>query len=189
MSGIRIGVVGNSKVSIGRYTYGIENLSIHQWNEGATLQIGAFCSIARNISIFLGGNHRIDWITTYPFGHIFQEELGGQGIVGHPTSNGDIIIGNDVWIGSGVTIMSGVTIGDGAVLAANSHIVKDVKPYEIVGGNPAKSLKFRFEQEIIDKLLQLRWWELELETIKEITHDLSTPPTSKLLDKLLATYR
>src|SRR5579871_3351215 len=122
----KIGTVGNSKVIIGRYTYGFENLSVREWSEGATLKIGSFCSLAPSITILLGGNHRKDWITTFPFGQIYQDELGGTDIDGRPLTNGDVVIGDDVWIGYGVTIMSGVTIGSGAVLAANSHVVKDV---------------------------------------------------------------
>ena len=177
-----------SPISIGRFTYGFENISIRQWNEGAALNIGAFCSISSNTTIFLGGNHRTDWITTFPFGHIFQSELGGENIKGHPTTNGDVKIGDDVWIGAGVTIMSGLTIGSGAVLSANAHVIKDVLPYEIVGGNPAKTLKKRFEDETIDLLLELKWWNLPLEVIKEITQDLCSQPTKELLVMLIDKY-
>ena len=142
-------ILGNSLVKIGAFTYGFENISIKQWNEGAALTIGKFCSIGPNITIFLGGNHRTDWITTFPFGHIFTEQLGGHSIEGHPITNGEVLIGNDVWIGYGATIMSGIKIGDGAVISANATVVKDVKPYEIVGGNPAKLIKKRFTDEVI----------------------------------------
>jgi virginiamycin A acetyltransferase len=76
---------------------------------------------------------------------------------GHPGTKGNVIIGNDVWIGSNVTIMSGVTIGDGAVIANNSHVVKNVEPYTLVGGNPAKLIKYRFSKEQIEKLLKIKW--------------------------------
>lgn len=74
-------------------------MRIEQFGEGAKLKIGSFCSIAEGVVVFLGGNHRADWITTFPFGHIFQEDLGGEEIVGHPMTKGDVMIGNDVWIG------------------------------------------------------------------------------------------
>lgn len=74
----RTGYIGNSQISIGRFTYGFNNIAIHQWGEGAALKIGSFCSIATNINVFLGGNHRTDWITTFPFGHIFQDEIGRE---------------------------------------------------------------------------------------------------------------
>lgn len=143
---------------VGKYTYGTNNIKIKQWWEGAKLHIGSFCSIADNITIFLGGNHRADWITTYPFGHINQKVFNSFNGIGHPKTNGDVIIGNDVWIANGVTIMSGVKIGDGAIIAANSHVVKDVDPYSIVGGNPAKIIKYRFTKEQIKNLLEIKWW-------------------------------
>jgi len=186
---VRTSFVGNSKISIGRYTYGDENLSIKQWKEGASLTIGAFCSLATNITVFLGGNHRVEWISTYPFGHIYQNELGGSGIIGHPSTKGDVIIGNDVWIGAGVTIMSGVRIGDGAVLAANACVVKNVAPYQIVGGNPARLIRQRFSDDIIMYLLKLKWWELPLEDIRNITHLLSSKPDASSLESLVTTYR
>lgn len=186
---IKTGVIGKSHISVGRFTYGFENLMIRQWNEGAALKIGAFCSFANNINIFLGGNHRTDWITTFPFGHIFQEELGGSEILGHPSTKGDVVIGNDLWIGSGATIMSGIHIGDGAVVSANACVVKDVPPYHIVGGNPSKSLKQRFEDDIVEILLRLKWWDLPLEDIKLINKLLSSKPDKAILIELISTYR
>lgn len=108
--------------------------------------------------------------------------------MGHPSTNGDVVIGNDVWIGSGVTIMSGITIGDGAVLAANACVVKDVAPYHIVGGNPAKSIKQRFEDDVVEILLRLRWWELPLENIKNISKILSSKPDKAMLFELISIY-
>ena len=186
---IKTGVIGKSHFSVGRFTYGFENLTVRQWNEGAALKIGAFCSLANSINIFLGGNHRTDWITTFPFGHIYQDKLGGSDILGHPSTKGDVVIGNDVWIGFGVTIMSGIHIGDGAVVAANACVVSDVAPYHIVGGNPAKSIKRRFEDDIVEILLQLKWWDLPLENIKNITKILSSKPNKSILLELISTYR
>ena len=184
----KYGTIGKSAITVGRYTYGFELLSVRQWGEGASLQIGAFCSLA-NATILLGGNHRTDWITTFPFGHIFADELGGQDIVGHPATRGDVIIGNDVWIGHNATIMSGITIGTGAVIATNAVVVKDVQPYEIVGGNPAKCIKTRFDADIIERLLTLRWWDLPVEDIRQVASTLSQAPTTQLLDALIARYR
>lgn len=169
-------IIGRSLISVGRFTYGHDLISIEQWNEGAPLSIGAFCSIASDVKIFLGGNHRVDWITTFPFGHIHESIFAGRDIVGHPSTNGGVSIGNDVWIGQGVTIMSGLTIGDGSVIAANSTVVKNVPPYSIVGGNPAQLIKFRFEKEIIELLMELKWWNLKVEVIKGLVHDLSQAP-------------
>jgi acetyltransferase-like isoleucine patch superfamily enzyme len=143
-------------MSFGKYTYGTP--TIHWKNNDAKLVIGNFCSIAGNVNIYLGGNHRKDWVTTYPFGHIHQNIFNNFNGNGHPTTKGNVIIGNDVWIGNNVTIMSGVTIGDGVVIANNSHVVTNIEPYSLVGGNPAKLIKYRFSQEQIKKLLQIKWW-------------------------------
>ncbi|MDI1259749.1 CatB-related O-acetyltransferase [Aquabacterium sp.] len=185
----RYGVIGNSKVSFGRFNYGTQYLSIHEWGEGASFSMGSFCSIASNITIFLGGNHRTDWITTFPFGHVFQEQLGGMHIKGHPATKGDVVIGNDVWIGHHSTIMSGVTIGDGAVIGAHAVVIKNVEPYAIVGGNPAKHVRFRFEPEICELLGQFKWWELPVDDIKAIAEKLSAQPTVELLQALIDTYK
>lgn len=180
------GSVGGSAISIGRFTYGHERIAIHQWDEGAALTIGSFCSLATGIEFFLGGNHRTDWVTTFPFGHIFAEELGGTEIKGHPATKGDIVVGSDVWIGSRASIMSGVTIGDGAIVAANSTVTRDVLPYAIVGGNPARQLRRRFDDDVIALLLQWRWWDLPLETIRRIEKELSAPPRVETLRQLIA---
>lgn len=181
---LEVGSVGNSKIEIGRFTYGYEKILIKQWGEGAALRIGSFCSIAEGLTIMLGGNHRIDWATTFPFGHIFLEQLGGAEIQGHPITNGDVLIGNDVWLGRNTTILSGVTIGDGAVIAANSTVVKSIVDYEVWGGNPSRKIKDRFSPQIIDELLALRWWDFDVEVIKKIASLLSQPPTGELIEQI-----
>ena len=133
------------------------------------MKIGSFCSIASNCNIYLGGNHRTDWVTTYPFGHIHNTIFNNFNGIGHPSTKGDVIIGNDVWIASNVTIMSGVKIGDGVVIAANSHIIKDIEPYSLVGGNPAKLIKKRFSEKQIEQLLEIKWWEWKDEKINKFT--------------------
>lgn len=152
----------------GKYTYGKPN--VYWENNDAKLIIGNFCSIAK-VNIYLGGNHRTDWVTTYPFGAVNKDTFNLFNVDdhGHPSTRGDVIIGNDVWIGDNVTIMSGVTIGDGAVIACNSHVVKNVEPYSLVGGNPAKLIKYRFSQEQIDKLLEIKWWNWDNDKINKFT--------------------
>lgn len=174
-------------MSIGNYTYGNQNLNIYYSDSGAKLYIGKFCSIASNITVFLGGNHRHDWVTTYPFGHIHTNIFTNFTGQGHPSTKGDIIIGNDVWIGQNVTIMSGVTIGDGAVIANNSHIVKNIEPYSIVGGNPAKHIKYRFSPEQIQKLLQIKWWDWEPHKINHFTPLLCNPDIDNFIEEALKT--
>lgn len=149
---------------VGKYTYGFPN--IRKWNTSSKLFIGNFCSIANSV-VYLDGNHNINRVTTYPFGHINQHIFNSVNGEGHPTGNGNVVIGNDVWIADNVTIMSGITIGDGAVIANNSHVIKNVEPYSIVGGNPARHIKYRFSEEQIQKLLQIKWWNWDDEKINK----------------------
>jgi acetyltransferase-like isoleucine patch superfamily enzyme len=147
---------------VGRHSYGCPR--IFEWGEGAVLEVGAFCSIADEVKIFLGGEHRTDWISTYPFNQFWEE---AEKIEGHPHSRGDVVIGNDVWIGYGATILSGVRIGHGAVIGAYAVVGRDVEPYTIVAGNPAKVIRPRFDDEVIAALLDSEWWawpEAELRT-------------------------
>ncbi|MDG2090444.1 MAG: CatB-related O-acetyltransferase [Gammaproteobacteria bacterium] len=138
---------------VGAGTYG-EPTVLH-WGEAATLKVGSYCSIADGVKIYLGGNHRTDWITTYPF-PIFRESA--KAIIGHPATKGDVIIGHDVWIGDDAKILSGVSIGNGAVIGSSAVVSSNVVPYSIVAGNPAKNIKMRFTDEEISILQALCWW-------------------------------
>lgn len=153
-----------AKYEIGKWTYGCPILYEDRDEPDTTLKIGRFCSIAYGVTLMLGGQHRTDWVTTFPLTVVFEE---ANHIKGHPTSKGDIIIGNDVWIGREAIIMSGVTIGNGAVIAARSVVTKNVAAYEVVGGNPARQIKFRFSEEIISELEKIAWWNWEVDKIKE----------------------
>lgn len=150
-----------SQYSIGQFTYG-EPIVVG-WGEGATLKMGSFCSIASDVVILLGGNHRMDWVTSYPF-NVFWQEFSH---IPHPTTTkGDVVIGNDVWIGGKAVILSGVTIGDGAVIGTCSVVTKDVEPYAIVAGNPARPIRKRFSNDQIEHLLKIKWWDWDIEKIK-----------------------
>lgn len=140
-------------IQVGDFTYG--QPKVFSWGEGTVLKIGKFCSIAKGVTIFLGGEHRPDWVTTYPFNALMSEFAY---LKGHPKSKGDVAIGNDVWLGSCATILSGVSIGDGAVVGANATVTKDVPPYAVAAGNPAKWIRYRFAPNIIEKLLTAAWW-------------------------------
>ena len=161
-------------ISIGDFTYG--NPRIIGDDSGAKLKIGNFCSIAEQTTIFLGLNHRYDWITTYPFSsntiptrsHGNISFSNAQHLEGHVATKGDVNIGNDVWIGFGTTIMSGVTIGDGAVIGAKTVVAKDVPPYSIAIGNPMKILRKRFSDTIIKQLIKCKWWNLQLDQINHL---------------------
>lgn len=183
------GTHGNCTISLGRFSYGFERISIRDFGDTAALTIGSFCSISSDVTIFLSGNHRMDWVSTFPFGAQFEDELQFGEVAGICSTNGDVTIGDDVWIGHGVTIMSGITIGSGAVLAANSHIIKDVLPYEIVGGNPAKLIRNRFPKEIVEKLMILKWWNLPVQDIRDIRKVLTSVPEIDVLDALIERYR
>jgi acetyltransferase-like isoleucine patch superfamily enzyme len=171
-------------LKVGTHTYGRENLQVLFRDSGERVQIGKFCSLAKDITIFLGGSHRHDWITTFPFGHVELDVFGREQSEGHPSSKGSVLIGNDVWIGQGVTIMSGVRIGDGAVIAANSHIVNDIPPFGIVGGNPGKLIKLRFDEETIARLMNVKWWDFPIDEVNRIKMTISQSPTEEILSEL-----
>ncbi|MDR2194178.1 MAG: CatB-related O-acetyltransferase [Treponema sp.] len=150
-------------IQIDDFTYGTPLISY--WDDKTTLKIGKFCSIAGGVEILLGGEHRTDWISTYPF-NAFIENY--KYIKGHPHTKGNIIIGNDVWIASNSKIMSGVTIGNGCVIAANAVVTKDMPYYSICGGIPAKIIKQRFSDKIIKKLEEIKWWDWSDEHICKV---------------------
>jgi len=175
-------IIKNPNIIVGDYTYydDFENVNNFEKNvkyhfdfTGDKLIIGKFCMIASGVKFIMNGaNHLTDSLSTYPFA-IFGKgwEKAMEGKV-YP-NKGDIIIGNDVWIGHNATIMAGVKIGDGAIIATNSTVVKNVEPYSIVGGNPAKEIKKRFPDETIDKLLKLKWWDWSIEKITENIQNLT----------------
>ncbi|MCY6369708.1 CatB-related O-acetyltransferase [Clostridium ganghwense] len=128
------------------------------------LKIGKFCSIGSGAIFMMAGNqgHRYDWITSYPFYYSTINESAENGYI----PAGDTVVGNDVWIGTEAVIMPGVKIGDGAVIGTRALVTKDVEPYTIVGGNPAKPIKRRFIQDEIEMLLEMQWWNWPIEKIK-----------------------
>ena len=173
------------KAQVGEYTYG--NPKIMDWGEGATLRIGKFCSIADEVTIFLGGEHRTDWITTYPFPALSKDWPKAKKISGHPKTKGDVVIGSDVWIGYQAVILSGVNVGDGAVIGARSIVVRDVEPYSIVAGNPARKIKMRFSYWDRKKLLKMKWWNWDLKHINKVL-DLLCSANINELERYYKTY-
>jgi acetyltransferase-like isoleucine patch superfamily enzyme len=150
--------------SIGVGSYGLP--IVHDWKEGATLGIGAYTSIAEQVEIFLGGHHRTEWVTTYPFPAMIEEAAG---VSGYAFSRGDVVIGNDVWLCTGAVILSGVTVGDGAVVAAGAVVSRDVAPYSVVAGNPARHIRWRFSESVREELLDARWWQWPEDEVRRIS--------------------
>lgn len=138
------------------------------------LIIGKFCSIACDAKfMFTSGSHNLNSLSTYPFPIFFEEwGLDSKNIVDAWNNKGNIVIGNDVWIGYNSIIMPGVHIGDGAIIGARALVTKDVEPYTIVGGTPAKSIKKRFDEETNQALLELKWWDWPEEIIKDSIEDI-----------------
>ncbi|CAH1676241.1 CatB-related O-acetyltransferase [Hyphomicrobiales bacterium] len=148
---------------VGLYTYGRPKVRFPE--SGAKLTIGRYGSIADRTEILLGGNHRLDWATTYPFPSLPRLWPETAHRNDHDTTRGDVVIGHDVWLGSQCMIMSGVRIGHGAVVAARAVVTRDVPPYAIVAGNPARIVRSRFDDSSVAALLESRWWELPRERI------------------------
>ncbi len=167
-------IIKNPNIEVGDYTYYDDfvdvanfekNVKYHFDFVGDKLKIGKFCMIASDVVFIMNGaNHLTDSISSYPFavfGDDWKNAMDGKN---YP-SKGDTIIENDVWIGYGATIMPGVRIGSGSIIAANSTVVKNVEPYSIVGGNPAKIIRTRFTEKQITKLLDISWWDWDIEKI------------------------
>ncbi len=162
-------VITRPNIIVGDYTYYSDLDGAERFEEyvthhyeilGDQLIIGKFCAIAKGIEFIMNGaNHRMCSVTTYPFdimGHGWEKATPALNDLPY---KGDTIVGNDVWIGQNVTVMPGVHIGDGAIIAANSVIVKDIPPYHVAGGNPCIIIKKRFDDELIDYLLNIKWWD------------------------------
>lgn len=163
--------------SIGTGTYGMPQ--VHDWNEGATLKIGAYSSLAGNVQIYLGGHHRTDWVSCFPFPAFIEEAAH---IVDYGGTRGDVVIGSDVWICSNSIILSGVTIGHGAVIANGSVVTRDVAPYAVIAGNPAQQVRWRFAEEQRLALLETTWWDWPEAEVRGIAHLLCSQDISAFLD-------
>jgi virginiamycin A acetyltransferase len=169
-------VEASGKIKIGNYnTLNGPNLVLN--SKINFIEIGNFCSIARDVLI-QEYNHPIDKISTY----YLHKNIFKKNHIAEIESKGDIIIRNDVWIGSKAIILSGVSIGNGAIIAGGSVVTKDVPDYAIVGGNPARVIKYRFEKEVINELLKIKWWDWEISKIKKNFKLFSDKPDKKIAD-------
>ena len=183
-------IIKNPNILVGDYTYydDFENVENFEKNvkyhfdfTGDKLIIGKFCMIASGVKFIMNGaNHLTSGLSTYPFsifGNGWENAMENKSF----PNKGDLIIGNDVWIGHNATLMAGITVGDGAIIATNSTVVKDVPPYAIVGGNPANVIRHRFSEETISKLLEIKWWDWDIEKITENVQHLTSGDVDKLL--------
>lgn len=170
-----------SQVKVGKCTYGVLNILKHT-DSNEILYIGNFCSIAPNVQFILGSDHQYSCMSTFPFKvKIFNQEY-------EATSKGDIRVYDDVWIGFGTIILSGIKINQGSIIAAGSVVTKDVPPYAIVGGNPAKIIKYRFDKNIIEKLLRIDFSKLDKNLITKNVNNLYRKIDDSNIDELIRLF-
>lgn len=176
-------IIKNPNIVVGDYTYYDDFETVDNFEKnvkylfdfiGDKLIIGKFCMIASDVTFIMNGaNHLNEAITSYPFAIFGKDWAKAMDGKTYPTK-GNTTIGNDVWVGYGATIMPGVKIGNGAIIATKSVVTKDVEPYSIVGGNPAKEIRKRFSKEDIETLQQIEWWNWSIEKITENTQNLTS---------------
>lgn len=185
-------IITNPQIIVGDYTYYDDPEDVHNFEKnvlylfdfmGDKLIIGKFCQIATGVRFIMNGsNHAMNGFSTYPF-KVFGDAWSSASL--EVVSKGNTIIGNDVWIGNGATIMPGVQIGDGAIIGTNSVVTKDVEPYTIVGGNPAREIRKRFDEVTIKSLLTIKWWDWD---VQKITDNLDIITSGKI-DELKQIYK
>lgn len=180
-------IISNPNIIVGDYTMYHDSLNdpkefetnnvLYQYPiNGDKLKIGKFCSIACGAKfLFNSANHALDSLSTYPFPLFFEEwNLEKEKVTEAWDNRGDIVIGNDVWIGYEAVILSGVTVGDGAIIGTRAVVTKDVPPYTIVGGVPAKAIRKRFDEKVIKELLKIKWWDWTEEKIARNIENIKT---------------
>jgi virginiamycin A acetyltransferase len=167
-------IIQNPQISVGDYTYYDDPQDVQRFEQnvlylfpfmGDRLIIGKFCQLASGVRFIMNGaNHAMEGVSTYPFkvfgGAWSQASMKAK-------SKGDTVVGHDVWIGNSATLMQGIQVGHGAIIGTQSLVTKDVPPYTIVGGNPAREIRKRFDDETVAFLLQLRWWDWDAATLTQ----------------------
>jgi len=167
-----------TKITMGKMSYGSPVVR----GDISDIHIGKFCSIAQNVIFDCGWHHNVDFTTTFPL-NVFYPEL--KHITSHPKSKGDIIIENDAWIGEGSIIMGGITIHNGAVIGAGSVVTKDVEPYQVVGGCPAKHIKYRVNNYQAEMLQKIKWWDWDDKKIIKKAELIMSPDVESFIKSCL----
>jgi acetyltransferase-like isoleucine patch superfamily enzyme len=172
-------LVKAGRMTVGRHTYGIPVIKTYENEPHQRLLVGSYSALSEESIVMLGGEHAVDQVTTFPL----RITLGLPGALedGMPVKTGDTVIGSDVWLTMRTFVRSGVTIGDGAIVAAGAVVINDVPPFAIVGGNPAKVIRYRFSPEQIEALLEIRWWDWPDELVVEATPLLSDTDIDKFI--------
>lgn len=157
----------DERVSVGDYTYGVNPQTVLLFKDSDRVHVGKYCSFAYDVKVIASGEHNYRAVANFPFyAHYLR-----QGAEKDTLSKGEVWIGNDVWIGARAIILSGIKVGNGAVIAAGAVVTTDVPPYAIVGGVPARIIKYRFSNEIINALLAIKWWDWDDETVRKNIDD------------------
>ena len=183
--------IKNPNIIVGDFTYiadsEFESHVTHHYDfVGDKLIIGKFCQIAAGVEFVMNGaNHQMNAVSTFPFYTLEGWNMNPPALADLPLK-GDTVIGNDVWIGQNAVILPGVHIGDGAIIGANSVVGSDVEPYTIVVGNPARVLRKRFDEELIDLMLRLKWWDKSIEEIDSLIPLLTSSNLEKVRGELKA---
>ena len=164
--------IAEGTLVMGNMSYYAPNVVKYKGDSGRVI-IGNFASVAPDADFYVGGLHRVEWVSLY--GLRAMLELPGAYEDGFTHGRGDIVVGSDTWVTNGCTVMSGVTIGDGAVVGTKAVVAKDVRPYAIVVGNPAKEIGRRFSDAQVEALLRIKWWDWPTELVKERVDALSSP--------------
>jgi len=167
-------------VEIGRHTYGVTRNSFWASHEKSPVRIGSFCSVGPDVLFVCAGEHRVDTATTYPLRIVATEIRNGAETFG----KGPTIVGHDVWFGARCIVLSGVTIGNGAVVGAGSVVTRDIPPYAIAVGNPARVIRYRFSPEVIERLQSSQWWNWSDDLIRERVALLTTVDAESFLNTL-----
>lgn len=183
--------IKNPNIIVGDFTYfsdtDFENHVTHHYDfYGDKLMIGRFCQIASGVTFIMNGaNHQMNAVSTYPF-YLFVGWDQEVPPLSELPVKGDTVVGNDVWIGQNATILPGVHIGDGAIIGMNSVVGSDIPPYTIAAGNPAREIRKRFDDELVQLLLKLRWWDKSIEEINSLIPVLSCGNLEKTKEALAA---